>query len=53
MIALIILNVIATATSIACIATSVIQKDWTEALAWLIITFYNAQNLVHNLLNNN
>jgi metal-sulfur cluster biosynthetic enzyme len=51
MIALIVLNVIATATSIACIATSVIQNDLTEALAWLIITFYNAQNLVHNLLN--
>ena len=51
MIALIVLYVIATATSIACIATSVIQKDWTEALAWLIVTLYNTQNLITNLLN--
>ena len=42
---------IATVTSIACIVTSVIQKDWTEAMAWLIITLYNAQSLIHNLLN--
>jgi hypothetical protein len=51
--ALIVLNAIATVTSIVCIVTSAIQNDLTEALAWLIITFYNAQNLVHNLLNNN
>ena len=48
---LITLNVIATVTSIACIVTSAIQNDWSEAMAWFIITFYNAQNLVHNLLN--
>lgn len=48
---LIALNIIATVTSIACIVMSVIQRDWTEAMAWSVITLYNAQNLVHNLLN--
>ena len=45
-----VVNIIALVTSIACIVTSAIQKDLTEALAWLLITFYNAQNLVHNLI---
>ena len=48
--ALIALGIIATVTSIACIVTSAIQNDFTEAMAWLIITLYNTQNLIHNLL---
>jgi hypothetical protein len=48
-----VLNIIALVTSIACVVMSAIQKDWTEAAAWSIVTLYNTQNLVHNLLNNN
>jgi hypothetical protein len=46
-----VLNIIALVTSIASIVISVIQKDWSEAAAWLIITLYNTQNLVNNLIN--
>jgi len=49
--ALIALNIIALVTSIACIVTSAIQNDLSEAVAWLIITLYNTQNLIHKLLN--
>ena len=45
-----VLNIIALVTSIACIVTSAIQKDWTEAAAWLIVTLYNTQNLITNLI---
>jgi hypothetical protein len=48
-----VLNIIALVTSSACVVMSAIQNDLAEALAWLIVTLYNAQNLVHNLLNNN
>ena len=50
--ALIILNAIATVTSIACVAMAIMDKDWSEAAAWSIVVVYNAQNLVLNLLNN-
>jgi hypothetical protein len=46
-----VLNIIALVTSIACVVISAIQKDWTEAAAWLIVTLYNTQNLITNLLN--
>lgn len=46
-----IVNGLAVVTSIACIVTSIIQDDLTEALAWLVITMYNVKNFVDNLLN--
>jgi hypothetical protein len=46
-----VLNIIALVTSIACVVMSAIQNDLTEALAWLIVTLYNTQNLITNLLN--
>jgi hypothetical protein len=42
---------IATVTTIACVAIALIQKDWTEAMAWLIVVLYNVQNFIHALLN--
>ena len=47
---LITLNIIATVTSIACIVTSAIQSDWTEAMAWSLITMYNTRDFINNLL---
>ena len=49
--ALIVLNTIALVASIVCVVMSVIQNDLTEAGAWLIVTLYNTQNLVNNLIN--
>jgi hypothetical protein len=48
---LILLNAIATITSIACVAMAIMDKDWSEAAAWSIVVVYNVQNLIHNLLN--
>lgn len=49
---LIILNIISTVTSIACVAMAIMDKDWSEAAAWVVITLYNTQNLIYNLLDN-
>ena len=36
-----ILNILALITSILCIVTSMVQKDYTEIMAWIIVTLYN------------
>jgi hypothetical protein len=50
---LIVLNAVATVTTIACVAMAIMDKDWSEAAAWSIVVLYNVQNLIYNLLNNN
>ena len=48
------LNGITAITSVICFVLAIVlQNDLTEALAWLIVTLYNTQNLITNLLNNN
>lgn len=39
------LNILALITSILCIATSLIQKDYTETMAWFIVTLYNFKHV--------
>ena len=46
-----ILNALASITSIGCIATSLIARDWTEAIAWFIVGMYNIKDFVDSLLN--
>jgi hypothetical protein len=48
-----IINIIALIGSVTCVTLALVDKDWTEAMAWVVITLYNTQNLIHNLLNNN
>jgi hypothetical protein len=43
-----IINTIGLVCSILCIAISVIQNDPTEAMAWFIVTMYNAKDLSFN-----
>ena len=45
-----VINGLAVVTSIACIVTSAIQKDWTEVMAWSLITMYNTRDFINNLL---
>ena len=44
-----ILNSLALICSLLCIVTSLIQHDYTEALAWFIVTMYNSKDFINDL----
>ncbi len=43
-----IINTTSFIVSSLCVLTSVADNDWTEALAWGIITLYNLRDLFYN-----
>jgi hypothetical protein len=43
------LTLLATIASALCIVSSLIQRDWTEAMAWSIVTMHSSKDFV-NLL---
>ena len=40
------LTLLATIASALCIVSSLIQRDWTEAMAWSIVISYNLKDLL-------
>lgn len=42
------LNLLSLITSIMCVLISIIQTDWTEAMAWGIVTIYTGKELFIN-----
>ena len=44
------LNGLASITSTICFVLAIVQKDWTEAMAWFCIVMYNTRDFIHNLL---
>jgi len=43
-----IINLTSFIVSSLCVLTSVADNDWTEALAWGIVTLYNLRDLMNN-----
>ena len=43
-----ILNTLAFITSLLCVLTSLVESDWTEAIAWFIISVYSIKDLPNN-----
>ena len=42
------LNILATILSALCIVSSLIQRDWTEAMAWSTVTLYNSKDFFNS-----
>lgn len=39
-------------TSVVCFVLAIVlQKDWTEALAWFCVAMYNTRDFINNLIN--
>lgn len=43
-----ILNTLALIASLLCVLTSIAESDWTEAMAWFIISLYSIKDLSNN-----
>jgi hypothetical protein len=46
-----VINTLALIGSVVCLTTSLMDKDWTEAMAWFCLVLYNTNDFINNLLN--
>lgn len=42
---------IAAITSTVCFTLALIEKDWTEAMAWFCVVMYSTRDFINNLIN--